>query len=638
MDDKTTQLMMRSGLNLIQQALSIYDSDLRLTVSNRRFQEMFTLPDRLVAPGAPFDETIRHLAQNGEYGDVGDLDAFVQSKIDQALDFEAHYVERQRANGCWISIEGSPLRQGGWVTVYTDITDIKQSEALLRSHSAKLSGQLLRRSEQLTQTNRELAATISALEEAKHQLTESEARTRMTTEMTPAHIAHVDRDEVYTYSNRRLREVISNRPIDIVGLTAKQALGAEAYVKIKPHLDRSFDGDPSVFEFDMDGGARRVRVAFTPDMGPEGRVIGAYVLSMDITAEAQARAVIMQTRKRELAAQLASGLAHDFSNLLTIILGLQGQIERLPNLPAAALDIITTTKAAALRGGDLLDRLSNISDRRNLAISAVEIDTLFETVRALTAATLPKGITLDLTITGMTKPILLDHGFLQDALINMILNARDAIVIKGEIFITARNRGDTWLEIQVDDTGSGFTTEALDCALDPFFTTKKGDGSGLGLTMIYDFAQLSGGRVRIENTAKGARVTLQLPLNFAGDEFEPGLILLVEDIPEIRDAVRNMLRDIGHTVLEADNVTEALKIALVPGITHVLSDIMLEDGITGVEMIAQMQQNGLQTPVTMMTGLPKSDPNRQAAEARFNILTKPFSQAQLSATLKAAIP
>jgi len=634
MDSNINREMMRSGLNLIQQALSIYDHNLRLTVSNRRFQEMFNLPDELVVPNAPFDETIRHLARNSEYGDVGDIDEFVQSKINQALNFEQHYVERQRASGQWISIEGSPLRQGGWVTVYTDITEIKQSEELLRSHSAKLSDQLLRRSEQLTQTNRELAATISTLEETKRQLIESEERTRMTSEMTPAHIAHLDRGEVYSYSNRRLREVISDRPIDIVGLTAKQALGREAYTKIKPYLDQAFEGDPSVFEFNMSKGARRVRVAFTPDIGANGAVVGAYVLSMDITAEAQARAALTQTRKRELAAQLASGLAHDFSNLLTIILGLQSQLERTPKLPVKALEAIATTKAAALRGGDLLHRLSDVSNRRELAISAVNIDEMFDTVRALAAATLPRDISLEMHNDGVIDRVMLDHGFLQDALINMILNARDAIDKTGKIVVNARIRGGSWVEIQVADTGSGFSEEALECGLDPFFTTKDSDGSGLGLTMIYDFAQLSGGRMQIANTSTGARVTVLLPLRFAGVRQEPGLVLLVEDVPEIRATVRNMLREIGHTVLEADNTTEALQLVKVPGITHVLSDIMLGDGMTGTEMITEMQQNGLKTPVIMMTGLSKSNIQRQLAENRFKVLSKPFSAAQLNAVFE----
>ncbi|MCK4712741.1 MAG: PAS-domain containing protein, partial [Marinosulfonomonas sp.] len=181
----TTETLTRAGLNLIGQALSIYDSDLRCVRVNRPFKEMFGLPETLCTPGAHFSETIRFLAQRGEYGKVGDLDEFVASRVKQARAFEPHYMERTRANGCTISVEGSPLPEGGWVTVYTDITAIKDQEKLLRARSEELSDQLLTHTESLSQTNRKLAATNAALEEAKHQLTEMEARTRMTTEMMP---------------------------------------------------------------------------------------------------------------------------------------------------------------------------------------------------------------------------------------------------------------------------------------------------------------------------------------------------------------------------------------------------------------------------------------------------------------------
>ncbi|MCP5086802.1 MAG: response regulator [Rhodobacteraceae bacterium] len=631
--------MMRSGLNLIQQALSIYDSDLKLAVCNRRFQEMFNLPEELVTPGSPFDETIRFLARRGDYGDVAEIETFVSEKVEQALAFEPHYVERQRANGTTISVEGSPLRTGGWVTVYTDITEIKQQEELLRSHSAQLSDQLLDRSEKLAQTNRQLAATISALEETKHQLIESEARTRMTSEMTPAHIARLDRNEVYTYSNRRLREVIPDRSGEIVGLNACEALGEEAYRKIKPNLDQAFAGTGNVFEFDLGKGNRRVRVAFTPDFGPGGEVVGAYILSMDITQEAQARAVLMQTRKRELAAQLASGLAHDFSNLLTIIVGLQGKMERLPDLPVTAQEAIGTTKAAALRGGMLLDRLSDISGRRELTASAVKVDDLFDTVSAMIAATLPNSVSLEFINENVADTVLMDQGFMQDALINMVLNARDAISGTGAITVATRTRGTTWLEFEVSDTGPGFSDEALERGLDPFFTTKAGEGSGLGLTMIYDFAQLSGGRIRISNIPDGgACVSVQLPLRITTGVVPSGMVLLVEDTEEIRTSVRTMLRDIGHSVLEADSAEEALALARVPGVTHVLSDIMLSGKMNGLEMVEAIKDAGLDVPTIMMTGLPPQDPARKTAGDKFALLPKPFSQEQLRAVFAGLQP
>ncbi len=223
--DATRSNLTEAGLNLIQQALSIYDRDLRLSVCNRRFQEMFELPQALVTPGATFEDTIRYLVGRGEYGPVEDAQAAVADRVDQARAFRPHYMERQRANGRTISVEGSPLPRGGWVTVYTDITDIKRQEALLRGRSAELSAEVLDHAERLAAANRELAATNAALEEAKRELTEMEARTRLVTEMMPAHIAHVDPGFRYTFSNRRLSAVMPGSLSNIIGLTVAEALG-----------------------------------------------------------------------------------------------------------------------------------------------------------------------------------------------------------------------------------------------------------------------------------------------------------------------------------------------------------------------------------------------------------------------------
>lgn len=593
---------------------------------------MFGLPDNLVKAGAEFAETIYYLASRGEYGDVNDVESFVTQRTVQALAFQPHYMERQRDNGSWISVEGSPLQTGGWVTVYTDITEIKQQEALLRSEGEKLEADLFTRSEQLAETNRSLAATIATLEETKHTLTEAEARARMTSEMTPAHIAHVDTNQRYTYSNRKLPEVIGAPQRSIIGLTAKEALGAEAHAQIGPMFEKAFLGEASVIEIDLEDATRRVRVALTPDIAPDGKINGAYVLSMDITAEAQARAALLQTRKRELAAQLTSGLAHDFANLLTVILGLQGKLDRIEGLPTIAKEAIATTRAAALRGGELLEKLSDVSGRRDLSISAVSIEQLFSDVATLANAALPQTISLTVENNDISDPILLDHGFMQDGLLNLILNARDAIEESGEIHLSARLRDTTWIEFIVTDTGSGFSTDALENALDPFFSTKEGDGSGLGLTMVYDFAQMSGGRVRIANrSSKGARVTIQLPLRFGTKDASSGMVLLVEDREDLRKQIREMLRDLGHAVIEADNAKEALHLAQIPGITYVLTDIMLGDDLNGLDMARRLLKSGQNMPVIMMTGLPPDDPVFVQASAQFPLLRKPFWQAQLAA-------
>jgi len=135
MNTDSVEKLTRAGLNLIQQALSIFDSDLKLAVCNSRYQEMFGLPDALVTPGASFEETVRYLVERGEYGEQSDPVEAVRLRVETARDFQPHYMERQRANNRWISVEGAPLTQGGWVSVYTDITEIKLQEQLLRARS-----------------------------------------------------------------------------------------------------------------------------------------------------------------------------------------------------------------------------------------------------------------------------------------------------------------------------------------------------------------------------------------------------------------------------------------------------------------------------------------------------------------------
>ncbi|MFY9209647.1 MAG: PAS-domain containing protein [Aestuariivita sp.] len=621
-----TRAFTTAGLNLIAQALSIYDRDLRLVVGNRPFKEMFDLPDELVQTGARFQDTIRYLATNGEYGQVHDIEAFVAIRVEQARAFEPHYMERTRANGRTISVEGSPLPQGGWVTVYTDITRAKQSEQLLRARSAELSDQLIAHAEELSATNRQLAATITALEETKRQLTEAEARTRLTTEMMPAHISHVDEDGIYTFSNRRLGTIMPGRPSEITGLHISDALGPTAYERIAPHLARAYEGSPSVFEFTDVESSRRIRAAFTP-----GATGGVYILSMDITQETQARVALQQTRRRALAAQMINGVAHDFSNLLTIILGMQSKLARM-DLPEEAQGLISATTSAARRGGRLLNRIGDMTGHRTYRPRATDLHEVLRDLMTLATPALPQAMGLSLLDHTPDTTLMLDPGMLQDALLNLVLNARDACGTAGQITISAHAIDDIWIEISVSDTGPGFSPAAIKQGTDPFFTTKGGEGSGLGLPMVYDMVKLAGGDLRLSNTPTGAIIALRLPYRVA-PPITGGLTLLVEDNDALRAATREILVQLDHSVIEATSVDEAVALAAdLPEISLILSDIRLEGSATGLDLIERMQDSHI--PMILMTSLPPQDPLHRAAALRVPVLQKPVSAADLLALLR----
>lgn len=282
-----TSVLLRSGLNLIQQALSIYSNDLKLVFANERFRALFGLPPGLCERGAAFADAVRFLAETGEYGHIDDVSAFVDDAVSTALTFQQHYVERKRSNGRWVSTEGGPLRQGGWVAVYTDITDIKRQEDMLRARSDELSGRLLDRSEELAKANRALEATISRLHETQQHLEATEARVRLAAETTPAHIARLDREERYTYTNQRLPLSAANGADNLIGHSAYDVLGPAIYQQIAPALHAALAGNAKVVEFTLPEDGRLIRSAFTPDTSSSNAVTGAFVLSTDITATQQ---------------------------------------------------------------------------------------------------------------------------------------------------------------------------------------------------------------------------------------------------------------------------------------------------------------------------------------------------------------
>lgn len=619
-----------AGLNLISQAISIYDRDLHLVVANERFRQMFDLPAHLVKFGACFEDTVRHLALRGDYGDVDDIEGFISERQTQARAFEPHYFERTRPNGTTISVEGVPLDEGGWVTVYTDISTIKAQEHLLRKRSANLSDELLARSEQLSQTNRALRATITALEEAKRNLTASQDRLNLTNAMTPAHIARVGPDGIYTYSNQKLHTILPGRSSNVIGTHLLDALGEDVYAYVGPGFERTLNGEAPVLEITDTQSSKHIRIAFTPEMDSQDRVIGVYLLSTDVTEEVNARQALVHARRRELATQLTSGLAHDFNNLLTIILGQQGRLDAQPNLSPAQAEISQTIRTAAFRGAKLIEDLSKVDAKRELEIRPVQMQPFLENFALLAQAALPAGAVLNI-VQDLADPVLmLDAGFAQDALLNLVLNAGEAMDGPGTVTVTLRRDMGQDLVLSVRDTGPGFTDHALKNAIAPFYTSKRGQsGRGLGLSTAFDFAKLSGGRIHLDNHKQGgAEITIRLPYQIPPHD-PPGLILLVEDDPDLRETIRAQLRELGHAVIETDNVPEALRLAQVPDVTLVLTDAMLAQGGTGDELSQALAAAGLDLPLRAITGLPKTDPVRQSLARRHPVLSKPFTLAAL---------
>lgn len=618
----TLNELILSGLNLITQAISIYDQDLRLVLANRTFQDMFNLPQRFVTEGADFAETLHYLSENGEYGPIDDFDTFVGEKVKLARAFEPHYFERTRANGTTLSIEGNPLGQGGWISVYTDITEIKRQEELFQSHAQDLSEELGQRTEDLFQANRGMAATVRALEAAKRELTRNQEQLALINTMTPAHIAHVNAEGLYTHSNGRLHTILPVDKTDIVGRSFEAVLGDHVWSRVRPSFTTALEGEATVTEFRDEDSGRYIRLAMSPDVQTDGTVTGAYILSTDVTEEVSARNALAHGRRRELATQLTSGMAHDFSNLLTIIMGQQARLAEAADGNPVLSDISATIRSAAKRGAELVNSLSLIRAQRVLEPVDVDVTSYFENVNQLARAAVPESMKLEFSIALPDERLIFDPGFAQDAILNLVLNASEACNGRGSVRVAASKTTSNLLEILIDDDGPGFSDDALMNALAPFYSTKTGKvGCGMGLTAVFDFAKSCGGTVRLRNRVRGgASVSVTIPYQ-AIKASQPGLALLVDDDDDVRLTVLGYLRRAGHAVIEAATVEEAAKLVSIEGLTHVVTDLAIGDTGTGIE-VARMVPAGVH--VLIITGLPMTDELRSRAAASFVVISKPF--------------
>ncbi|MEM7546278.1 MAG: PAS-domain containing protein [Pseudomonadota bacterium] len=641
-----------SALNLIQQAISIFDEDLKLVACNEKFATMFHLPPEATQPGADFELSVRVQAERGEYGE-GDVEQMVTERVRLARAFAPHYFERQRPNGDHISVEGFPLAEGGWVAVYTDISAYKRQEAMLQARSDGLSDQLWQRHEALSRSNRELTSTIEDLKESRRALARSEARLRLIAEATPGHLAYLDQDGMYRYSNRRLDTVLM-RGTNPVGQHFSAAQTEDVYTAISAAVGRAMAGEPMTVDYeasDAAGDARYLRSIITPDRGDADSILGLYVLTLDMTEERRTAEALLQARKMETAATLTSGLAHDFSNLLTIVMGIHGRLERLPDLPPDAHDMIAAAHVATARGAELLRHLAAISGDRQAAPERVDIaDTLrgvaelFRTTDADMA-----DMVVDLLLEPMPETEM-DRGYLQDAVLNLLLNARDAF--SGEaglrIKVSAARVG-PMIRIAVGDNGPGFAATARERAFEPFFSTKARGGAGLGLSTVFNFANSCGGTARIGTSPLGgAEVELLMPhiepaaLNDPGPDLsaslEAGIALVVDDDPAIRTGVRDDLHGLGWPVLEAASAEEAFAlVSQIDEITLVVSDLMMGTGDTGAELAARLRRMRPDLRVLLMTGLPVGNALRRNAEAAFPVISKPFTSTTLAAHLNPAM-
>ena len=663
--DADSYALLQAGLDHINQGFSVFDRGLQLVGWNQKFLELLDFPDWIGSRGAPFSSLIRYNAERGEYG-PGNIDEQVAERVEQAQRFEPHFFERTRPTGEILAIRGEPLPEGGFVTVYTDVTEQRKYERLIREQNEELERRVRERTADLHAAHDQLLDAIAKQKDIAEALTVSESRLQLIIDRVPAGIAYWDKDVQCLFANRRFAAAFGRRKEDCIGRPATEVVGEKTLRELQSHIDRVRGGESVTFEYEAilaRGRSATVRTNLIPEISEHGEVAGFFILSLDITRQKKAETAILQAEKMEAVGQLSSGIAHDFNNLLTVVLGNLIPFRERCQDPDDRSDYLDPAIEAARKGAKLTDRLLSFARRQPLSRQPVDAEDLVAGMVRLFRRSLPNDIEIVTATSGQPYPALVDPHQLENALLNLAINARDAMSRGGRLsfettFLTVREDsasendiapGD-YVQISVQDTGAGMDPVTRARVFEPFFTTKQGEGgSGLGLSMVYGFVKQSHGAIRIESEpGHGAKVVVLLPRAREADDSddvasrsdsfraaEDDLLLLVEDNEQVRAVVRRQLTDLGFSLVEAGDADEALELLdNVPDFTVVVSDIVMPGAMTGIDLGERARAMKPELTIILMTGYAGRDRMRDLDSCPFPVLRKPFDHDQLVNALR----
>jgi PAS domain S-box-containing protein len=499
------------------------------------------------------------------------------------------------------------------------------------------------------------------------------------------------------------REFANRAYVDFLGESFEAALAFDWRKRLHPDdLERILkeqtagEASRSLFTLEArylrsDGEWRWVRSVSQPRLDPAGGFAGFIGIGYDVTdarraeegltrinellaervqaalAERdQAEAALRRAQKLEAVGQLTGGVAHDFNNLLTVVIGALDLMQRHPNDAARRERMIEAALGAARRGERLTQQLLAFSRRQNLRPQLVKIDELLAESEPLLRRAVGEAVSLTIAPAAGEAAARIDPSQFEAAVMNMVVNARDAVATGGAIRVESVRAeladgqvedlaAGPYLCVVVHDTGVGMDAEVIARVFEPFFTTKEvGKGTGLGLSQVYGFARQSGGGVAIDSApGKGASVRLYLPCATeeepaveppappveppAGDGSPALRVLLVEDEVAVGDLVLAMLEDLGHAVVRAENVHEALPILRSDQpIDLLLTDLVMPGGRNGVDLAREAIALRPGLPVILSSGY-TGDALSAADGAPWPLLRKPYAAETLAKTIEAAM-
>ncbi|MBT3792541.1 MAG: PAS domain-containing protein [Rhodospirillales bacterium] len=607
------------------QGIAVFTVDHTLVAFNPQYGEILGLPSGVIQVGMGRDEILRSQATLRGW-DAPDIDA----NIDRILNRGPEQAGRQHtlSNGRSYSYERTPTPGGGYILALTDITSSKLTE------------------QEAAKQSRLLEATFEHMVQG---------------------IAVFDSDLKLVSFNPQYA-AIAGLPDDFM------RLGMTREELIRYRAGQGFYGEGEVEAIVAKKLSNAVQVETIERTLPDGRSYfyertrtpdGGYISTVtDITERREAEKQLIQAQKMEAVGQLTGGVAHDFNNLLAVSIGnLELALEEAER-GGDVRPFLATILNASDRGAALTNQLLAFSRKQTLFPKVVDAGVLAGGMTDLLRSAL--GETIEIKVTGEDNLWLckVDPHQLESAILNLAINARDAMPSGGTLTIQATNVSidDDYAAAQVDvaqgayvmvavsDTGTGMPKDVIDHVFDPFFTTKEvGQGTGLGLSMVYGFIKQSDGQVTIySEVGKGTTIKLYLPRS-DGSELSPNqveqedapqargeTILVVEDDPDVRTLSVALLSGLGYEILAATDGKSALKVLeTAPRVNLLFTDVVLPGGMSGPEIAAEVRKRYPGIVVLYTSGYTDlGNVDMSAFDEEAELLQKPYRKADLAQKIR----
>ena len=536
---------------------------------------------------------------------------------------------------------------------------------------------------------------------AERQLARSESELQIVTDALPVLISYVDREYVYRFANSFYEDWVGLTPAEVVGRHVGEVIGQAAFAIRKPWMDRALLGETVTADARLphrDGGDRASELRYIPRIEADGSINGFYILVFDIeervarermlerqvrhreraehqlrqlneTLEARvireiderrlAEAGLAQAQKMETIGKLTGGVAHDFNNLLQVVSG---------NLQLLAKDIagneraerrVANAMAGISRGAKLAAQLLAFGRRQALEPKVVNVTRFVRGMDDMLRRAIGEAIEVETIVGGGLWNTFIDPAQIENALLNLAINARDAMDGRGKLTIElgnaslddayARSHSEVvagqYVMLAVSDTGSGMAADIIDKVFEPFFSTKsEGKGSGLGLSMVYGFVKQSGGHVKIySEVGEGTTIKLYLPRAIGPEDVEvttsggpiaggTETVLVVEDDDEVRATVVEMLGDLGYGVLKAVDASSALSVieSGIP-IDMLFTDVVMPGTLKSPELARKARERLPDLAVLFTSGYTENSiVHGGKFDAGVELLSKPYTREALA--------